>query len=209
MPRSPLTLVLAALLGALTLALVSPPAAVAQAPDDDCQALDTGPIPNPAQAACDAGEALVDGGADAVKDVVTAPVTAAGDAVMKGVTAWVANGASWLVRQAGTLIDETTTPRISSPWFTRQYRAMGAIAAVFALPLLLLAVIQAVLTRNASVLVRAVTVNLPAAFLLTAAPWRSSSCCCSSPIKRPPRSRRRSVTTPRPSSQTPARRWPR
>jgi len=141
---------------------------VAQAPDDDCQALDTGPIPNPAQAACDAGEAVVDGGADAVKDVVTAPVTAAGDAVMKGVTTWVANGASWLVRQAGTLIDETTTPRISSPWFTRQYRAMGAIAAVFALPLLLVAVIQAVLTRNASVLARAVTVNLPAAFLLTA-----------------------------------------
>jgi type IV secretion system protein TrbL len=136
---------------------------------DVCSSLDTGPIPNPAQAVCDAGKAVIDKGpVGAVSDVVTAPIKAAGDEVMQGVTKWVASGASWLVEQTGSLIDETTTPRLDSDWFGRQYQAMVQLAAVFALPLLLLAVMQAVLRRDGQVLVRAVAVQLPLAFFLTA-----------------------------------------
>lgn len=47
----------------------------------------------------------------------------------------VAEGAGWLIGQAGKLINETTTPRVGSRWFLRQYRTMGALAAVFAVPL--------------------------------------------------------------------------
>jgi hypothetical protein len=101
-------------------------------------------------------------------DIIAAPFKAAGDAVMSGVTKWVASGASWLVGQAGKLIDATTTPRLQSGWFGRQYDAMVKLAAVFALPLLLLAVMQAVLRRDGQILVRAVAVQLPLAFLLTA-----------------------------------------
>lgn len=162
-----LWIALAALLTCAAL-LAAPSSAVAQAKDDDCQALDTGPIPNPAQAACDVGEAVIDKGpAGAAADVVAAPVKAAGDEVMKGVTTWVANGASWLVGQAGKLIDETTTPRIRSDWFNRQYDAMIALAAVFALPLLLLAVMQGVLRRDGGLVLRAAAWHLPLAFLLT------------------------------------------
>jgi uncharacterized RDD family membrane protein YckC len=148
--------------------LAAPSSVVAQAKDDDCQALDTGPIPNPAQAACDVGEAVIDKGpAGAAADAIAAPVKAAGDEVMKGVTTWVANGAGWLVGQAGKLIDETTTPRIKSDWFNRQYDAMIALAAVFALPLLLLAVMQGVLRRDGGLVLRAAAWHLPLAFLLT------------------------------------------
>jgi len=128
-------------------------------------------VPNPIQTGCDVVTSVPDIVADpggAVTDVVTAPLDAAGDQVMQGVTRWVANGASWLVGQAGKLIDDTTTPRLDSPWFERQYTAMAGLAAVLALPLLLLSIIQGVLKRDGQVVVRAAFVQLPAAFVLTA-----------------------------------------
>jgi type IV secretion system protein TrbL len=100
--------------------------------------------------------------------IITAPFKAAGDAVMQQVTSWVADGAAWLVGEAGKLIDATTTPVLGAPWFTGQYRTMAALAAVFALPLLMLSVLQGVLRRDSGVIVRAAFVQLPGAFLLTA-----------------------------------------
>lgn len=128
-------------------------------------------VPNPVKTGCKVAskvpEIVTDPG-QAAKDIATAPLTAAGDAVMQGVTKWVADGAGWLVGQAGKLIDATTTPRLDSAWFGQQYKAMAALAAVFALPLLLLSVLQSVLRRDSSIVVRAAFVHLPAAFLLTA-----------------------------------------
>jgi hypothetical protein len=138
---------------------------------DVCGALDTGPIPNPAQVGCDvakAGIKAVSHPDKAAADIVTAPIRAAGDTVMQGVTSWVAGGAGWLVDQAGELIDRTTTPRLTSPWFVRQYDATGALAALFALPLLLLAVLQGVVRRDGGLIVRAAFVQLPLAFVLAA-----------------------------------------
>jgi hypothetical protein len=128
-------------------------------------------VPNPVKTGCEvAGKVpgAISDPAGAATDVVTAPVKAAGDVVMQGVTKWVADGAGWLVGQAGKLIDATTTPRLDSAWFGQQYRAMGALAAVFALPLLLLSVLQSVMRRDSSIVVRAAFVHLPAAFILTA-----------------------------------------
>lgn len=128
-------------------------------------------VPNPVKTGCNvAGKApeIVTDPGKAATDIATAPIKAAGDQVMQGLTTWVADGAGWLVGQAGKLIDATTTPRLDSPWFTRQYQTMGALAAVFALPLLLLSVLQGVLRRDGSIVVRAAFVHLPAAFLLTA-----------------------------------------
>lgn len=128
-------------------------------------------VPNPVKTGCKvvskAPEVVTNPG-QAATDIVTAPFDAAGDAVMRGVTTWVAKGAGWLVGQAGKLIDATTTPRVDSPWFGQQYQAMAALAAIFALPLLLLSVLQSVLRRDASIVTRAALVQLPAAFLLTA-----------------------------------------
>src|SRR5205823_3867500 len=87
---------------------------------------------------------------------------------MQGVTTWVADGAAWLVNEAGKLINATTAPVLSAPWFGRQYRAMAGIAAVFALPLLLAAILQGVMRRDGALILRAAFVQLPAAFLLTA-----------------------------------------
>jgi hypothetical protein len=165
------------LVAALSLAfLASGCVGAAPAQADICDAVPSIPgVPNPAKSGCKA----VTGGAGAVPKIVTdpkgaaaeiatAPIKAAGDEVMQGVTTWVAKGAGWLIGQAGKLMGETTTPRIGSDWFGRQYRTMGSLAAVFALPLLLLSVLQGVFKREGGVIARAAFVQLPAAFLLTA-----------------------------------------
>src|SRR3954471_5165685 len=160
----------------LLVLLVSSFGGTAPARADVCDHIPSIPlVPNPVKAGCKtagtvagAGPKLLTNPGGAVKDIVTAPFKAAGDEVMKGVTSWVAKGAGWLVGQAGKLIDETTTPRITSLWFLRQYRSMGALAAVFALPLLLISIIQGVLRRQGGVILRAAFVQLPLAFLLAA-----------------------------------------
>lgn len=156
---------LAAVVLALALGGVRP--SVAQA--NVCTSIPGIPlVPNPIKAGCEAAGKAAGAVGKTVGKIVTAPIRAAGDAVMKGVTDWVADGAGWLVDQAGKLIAATTTPRLESAWFTGQYQTMGALAAVFALPLLLLSVLQGVLRRDGGVIIRAAFVQLPAAFLLTA-----------------------------------------
>jgi hypothetical protein len=128
-------------------------------------------IPNPLKTVCTVvtkAPTILSNPIGTIGGIVTAPLKAAGDAVMKGVTDWVADGAAWLVGEAGTLINETTTPTLSAPWFTGQYQTMAALAAIFALPLLFLSVIEGVMRRDGRIIVRAACVHLPAAFLLTA-----------------------------------------
>jgi hypothetical protein len=88
--------------------------------------------------------------------------------IFRQATAWVADGAGWLVGRVGALIDSTTTPRLDSRWFSGQYQQMGLLATALALPLLFLAVIQTALSRNPAVITRALAA-VPTAFVLTGA----------------------------------------
>jgi hypothetical protein len=128
-------------------------------------------VPNPIKLGCKVVAkvpSVVSDPVGTIGSVLTAPLRAAGDAVMQGVTSWVADGAAWLVGEAGKLINETTTPSLQAPWFAGQYQTMAVLAAVFALPLLLLSVLEGVLRRDGRVILRAAAVQLPAAFILTA-----------------------------------------
>ena len=120
-------------------------------------------IPTPcdipgADLVCDAAGAVVDGAASATADFV-----------MRGVTVWVTNAAVWIAGQVGTLLDATASPNVQAGWFQGQYAAMVAVAAALALPLLLLAVIQAVWRQDMWILLRAAFGYLPMAFILAAA----------------------------------------
>ena len=75
---------------------------------------------------------------------------------------------AWLVGQAATLIDQSTTPTLSAPWFTGQYQTTAGIAAVFALPLLLLPILEGVLRRDWRIISRAADVQLSATFVVAA-----------------------------------------
>ena len=152
---TPIRLVCAVLAAACATFLIAVPAAKA--------APEAVGIPTPcdipgADLVCDAAGAVVDGAASATADFV-----------MRGVTVWVTNAAVWIAGQVGNLIDATASPNVQAGWFQGQYAAMVAASAALALPLLLLAVIQAVWRQDIWILVRAAFGYLPMAFILAAA----------------------------------------
>jgi hypothetical protein len=94
-------------------------------------------------------------------------VAAAGiDAVLSGLSQWVASGAEWLLSQIGSVLISTTTVDVGATWFRTHYGVMMALAAIVVLPLLLVSTIQAVVKQSAGQLIRTFFVQLPLALLL-------------------------------------------
>ena len=92
--------------------------------------------------------------------------TAGVDAVLGGLSQWVASGAEWLLSQIGNVLTSTTTIDLGADWFRTHYAVMTALAAVVVLPLLLVSTLQAVFRQNAGQLIKAFFVQLPLALLL-------------------------------------------
>ena len=119
---------------------------------------------NPLGDACNAVSGEVEG-------VLTKPITNAlkgvGNGIFQQVTTWVAEGASWLIGQVVKGIEQTTTPQLSTKGFLSEYGQMAEIAALMAVAMLLLAVLEGVAQGNARLLARVVLVNLPLAFIAT------------------------------------------
>jgi TrbL/VirB6 plasmid conjugal transfer protein len=105
---------------------------------------------------------------DVPGDVIGGAASDAGDAIMHGVTAWVTNAAVWVTTQVGALINATASPDVQAAWFRGQYGAMVSIAAMLALPMLLLAVIQAVIRQDPWLMARSALGYLPLAFIFAA-----------------------------------------
>jgi hypothetical protein len=134
--------------------------------------LAAGPVAAPASAAsipnpCDLPG--VDFVCNAAGDLAGSAAQAAGDFVMRGVTSWVTNAAVWITGKVGGLIDATASPDVRADWFAGQYRSMIAVAGLLALPMLLLALIQAVWRQDMWILLRSAFGYLPMAFILSAA----------------------------------------
>lgn len=105
----------------------------------------------------------------AAGDAAGAVAGAAGDAVMRGITSWVTNAAVWVTGKVGELIEATTSPDVQAGWFEGQYRSMLAVAGLLAVPMLLLAVMQAVWRQDVWTLLRSAFGYLPMAFILAGA----------------------------------------
>jgi len=103
----------------------------------------------------------------AEKGAVGAAASAAGDQVMAGVTAWVADAAGWFVRTIGDAIDKSTTPAVDSGWFRDYYGQMAQLGALLAIPMIVAVVLQALLRQDWTLLGRAAVMYIPLAFLLT------------------------------------------
>lgn len=107
----------------------------------------------------------------AVTSTVTKPITDAlkgvGNDIFQQITTWVAEGASWLIGQVVSAIEETTTPELTTKGFLAEYAQMAQIAALMGLAMLLLAVLEGLAQGNAALLARVVLVNLPLAFIAT------------------------------------------
>lgn len=100
---------------------------------------------------------------------VTSSVLGAGVGDLLGnLAAGVAQGASWLLGQIGSVISSTTTIDLGASWFRSHYEVMVGLAAVVMVPLLLVSVIQSIYRQSPSALLRSALVHLPLALLLGA-----------------------------------------
>ncbi len=86
--------------------------------------------------------------------------------LLSAVTAWVITGTTALVASLAPVIDAAGRPDFG-PGFVAVFAEVARVAAAFALPFLLLASIHALIRQDLSLLVRAVLVRMPVAFLLT------------------------------------------
>ena len=109
------------------------------------------------------------------KDIAELPQKVAGDVlngikddVVSTMAAGVAQAASWLLGKTLDAITGSTTPDVTSRWFVGQYAQMAGLAALFAIPFLVLAAIQSVAATDWGILGRAAFVEAPLAFLFTA-----------------------------------------
>jgi hypothetical protein len=89
------------------------------------------------------------------------------DSVLDALGTWVADGASWLLGQIGSVIGSTTEVDLGASWFAAHYQTMAVLAGVVIVPLMVLGIIQSIYRQNASMLVRSTIVNVPLAILLT------------------------------------------
>jgi len=94
-------------------------------------------------------------------------VGAGGGITLAGITGWVGAGAVWMLHKSASVIGSTTEPNVHAPFFEREYKRMIELAALLALPMLLLAVIEGLLRSNWEILQRAL-LAVPTAFLITA-----------------------------------------
>ena len=106
-----------------------------------------------------------------VVGAVTAPITSAlkgiGSGIFNQITGWVTEGATWLIGQVISAIDQTTTPQLTTKGFLSEYGRMAEIAVFLAAAMLLAAVLEGLAQGSSALLVRVVLVNLPLAFLAT------------------------------------------
>jgi type IV secretion system protein TrbL len=104
-----------------------------------------------------------------VCDAVGSATSSAAGGVLSAIAGWVVGGATWLLDELGRVITSTTAVNVRASWFVSHYKLMLGIAAIAAVPMLLLAAVQSLFHQNAGVLVRAAFIHLPLAALLTAA----------------------------------------
>lgn len=96
------------------------------------------------------GSALTKGAADVLMDVFASSLAAA---------------AGWLVAHVVAVVEQTTTPDLTSSWYERNWQAMEAVVAVVVLPVLLAASLGAVVRQDLRRVGRIWAVGLPVAIL--------------------------------------------
>ncbi|HEX6205271.1 MAG TPA: hypothetical protein VFZ29_05635 [Solirubrobacterales bacterium] len=165
---------------AMPLASPAPPAAQANVVCDS-------PLPDPKDAVDVIGGAIgignpIGDACEAVTDPILGlpgkaldPLKDAAKSIGKGVfnqvTAWVADGAVWLIGEVAVLSDKTTTPNLLSKGFLRQYRLMALLAAFMAALMAIFCVFEAIGRGDAGLLLRVFLVNVPLAAIATSAAY--------------------------------------
>jgi type IV secretion system protein TrbL len=115
----------------------------------------------------DACNQVTDGAVGAVTNPVTGAIEGLGNSIFAQITSWASEGTAWLIGRVVEVVEETTTPKLTSEGFLSEYSQMAVIGALLTAAMLLLAVLEGVARGDMGMLVRVVGVNLPLAFIAT------------------------------------------
>ena len=94
-----------------------------------------------------------------------------GKGVFNQVTAWVADGAVWLIGEVAVLSEKTTSPNLLGKGFLRQYRLMAQLAAFMAALMAIFCVFEAIGRGDPGLLWRVFLINVPLAAIATSAAY--------------------------------------
>jgi hypothetical protein len=94
--------------------------------------------------------------------------TATTQLALSALGSWVSGGATFVLHETANVLAETTTPRLTSTWFSAAYWKVAGLAAMLTLPFIFAAAIQALLRSDLTLLVRAALGYLPLAMLAVA-----------------------------------------
>ena len=110
---------------------------------------------------------VTDGVVGAVTNPIGSAVEGLGNSIFQQITEWADEGAAWLIEKVVAVVEETTTPQLTSAAFLHSYAQMALIGSLLAAAMLLLAVLEGIAQGNMAMLGRVVLVNLPLAFIAT------------------------------------------
>jgi hypothetical protein len=164
---------------ALALTLLSPKPHAAKATSLPCVGLSPAGavgsalgIGNPVGDAC---EAVTDPILGAASEKILGPLEDAakkiGNGVFNQITAWVADGAVWLLGEVAQLTEKTTSPNLLGKGFLKQYELMAVIAGFMAALMAIFVVFESLASGDPSLLARAFLINLPLAAIATSASY--------------------------------------
>jgi hypothetical protein len=85
---------------------------------------------------------------------------------LAAVGAWVLGGARSALTQTTKVIGKTTTPQLTSTWFSSSYWRVAGISVLLTVPFLVAAAVQALMRSDLAILVRSAFGYLPLAMLL-------------------------------------------
>jgi len=120
-------------------------------------------------AACPGGPAGLLGCLPTPGRLAASAAQSASSTVMAGVTTWFTDGARWFLEQIGGMLAGATRPNLGAAWWIGKYRLLLAFAAMVAVAMLLLAIIQAGAKGSWEGLAAALGVDVPVAALVGSA----------------------------------------
>ena len=100
-----------------------------------------------------------------VKKVLGAGASSIETTALSAIVGWVASGAESALKETAKVIGETTSPELTSSWFSSSYWRVAGIAALLTIPFLCAAAIHALVRSDLGLLTRAAFGYLPLSLL--------------------------------------------
>ena len=110
---------------------------------------------------------VVSGGLGGIGGLTNGVLPSVTGSAFDSFTEAVSDGAVWFLSKIAAFLDSSTRPAVTSPWFIARYDTMIALAGLVVLPLVLLAIVDAVVHGRPGQVLRTLLLYLPLAGIVS------------------------------------------